>query len=104
MTFSLTTSTSWQSTSYRDRSAAMTPSVRYSGAEAPAESPMVSAVSIASQSIDSAEEINVACAEPAFAPTSTSRFELDEVWEPMTSNRSHSSAMALTAIWRFVVA
>ena len=36
--------------------------------------------------------------------TSTSRFEFDELREPITSTRSHSRAICRTAIWRFVVA
>ena len=36
--------------------------------------------------------------------TSTSRFELDELREPITSTRSHSRAIWRTASWRFVVA
>ena len=40
MTSSLVTSTSWQVISYRERIAARTPSVKYSGAEAPADNPV----------------------------------------------------------------
>ena len=36
--------------------------------------------------------------------TSTSRFEFDELREPITSTRSHSRAIWRTAIWRLVVA
>ena len=36
--------------------------------------------------------------------TSTSRFEFDELRDPITSTRSHSPAIWRTASWRFVVA
>ena len=41
---------------------------------------------------------------PTSRATSTSRLEFDELREPITSTRSHSLAICLTAAWRFVVA
>ena len=41
---------------------------------------------------------------PQSRATSTSRCEFEELREPITSTRSHCSAICLTASWRFVVA
>ena len=41
---------------------------------------------------------------PCSRATSTSRFEFEELREPITSTRSHCAASCLTAAWRLVVA
>ena len=54
-------------------------------------------------SIEDSSSIRCA-ATPISRVTSTSRFEFDELREPITSTRSTSAASSLTAFWRFWVA
>ena len=74
-----------------------------SGALAPEVMPTVSTPSSQASSTCVSLSIRCDCA-PCSRATSTRRFEFDELREPMTSTRSHSGAICLTAAWRFVVA
>ena len=59
----------------------------------------------ASHSSRTCASLSIRCASvPMSRATSTSRLEFDELREPITSTRSHSRAICLTAAWRFVVA
>ena len=73
------------------------------GALAPEEMPTTRAPS--SHSSRTSASLSIRCdAAPQSRATSTRRLEFDEFFEPMTSTRSHCSAICLTASWRFVVA
>src|SRR5438046_757083 len=51
------------------------------------------------------DSLSMRCASaPWSRATSTSRFEFDELADPITSTRSQCGAIWRTAIWRFVVA
>ena len=54
---------------------------------------------------DASPALSIRCPSvPQSRATSTSRFELDEFFDPITSSRSHFEAISRTAACRFVVA
>jgi len=82
----------------------MTCSTSSSGAEAPADRPIVVTPSKAFQSMAAAFSISSARLAPARRATSTRRIELDELAEPITKTTSELGATVLIASWRLVVA
>ena len=76
---------------------------RRSGADAPDVIPTVRTPSSQRSSISVSSSIR--CPDtPAARATSTSRFEFDEFFEPITSSRSISASISFTAHWRLEVA
>src|SRR3954469_7833949 len=90
-------------TSNRARRASRTSRTSTSGADAPAVTPIVAGRPSQSQSISPARSIRRA-GTPMRSATSARRSELLLLGAPMTSNRSHSGTIALTAACRFDVA
>ena len=102
-TSSRTTSNSDTSSTPRSVKKATSRSTSSSGALAPDEMPTTRLP--ASHSSRTWAALSIRCAsQPRSRATSTRRCEFDEFCEPMTSTRSHSVAICLTAAWRFVVA
>jgi hypothetical protein len=75
----------------------------FSGAEAPEVTPTVVTPASQTGSISVSSSIRYDAIPPARA-TSTSRFELEELREPITSSSSISSSISFTAHWRLDVA
>ena len=85
------------------RNQSQTRSTSFSGAEAPEVMPTTSTPSSQLSSISVSSSIRCAATPPARA-TSTSRFEFDELREPITSSRSISASISFTAHCRLEVA
>ncbi len=110
MTFGSMKRTSSRSTSKvctssvpRARKKATSSDTSSSGALAPDEMPATRTPSSHSSRTSPALSIRCAAA-PWSRATSTSRLEFDEFFDPITSTRSHCSAIWRTASWRLVVA
>jgi hypothetical protein len=87
----------------RARNQSHTRVTSFSGAEAPDVMPTVRIPSSQASSISVSSSTRCACA-PAARAVSTSRFEFDEFFEPITSRRSISESMSFTAHCRLEVA
>jgi len=87
----------------RVRNQSHTRSTSFSGADAPEVTPTTSTPSVHDSSISVSSSMRCA-ATPAARAVSTRRFEFDELREPITSSKSISPRISLTAHWRFEVA
>ncbi len=88
----------------RSRNQAQTRWTSFSGAEAPEVIPTI-VISVDPGLVDLGLVVDqVATARRRARAVSTSRFELDEFREPITSSRSIWSSISLTAHWRLEVA